>query len=101
MKIDKNRNKTPEFLKRKENFISQKSDEKFLDFNSKIEIEMSDEEDNTKSSNFNNKKIIFKKNKKNINNKENERRRSSEIDMGKKSGVCCSAEEIKEKCLIF
>jgi len=102
--MDKERNKTPEFLKRNRNEKNSlnRIEEKFLDFSSKLDIELSEEEEITKSSlnNLNNdeyKKVTFKKKTKKI--KENVKDKAPEISLKYSTEKCCS--EIKENCLIF
>jgi len=103
--LNMDRTRTPKFLKKKENYLSNNNEEKFLDFSSKMEIELYDEEENTKSSLNNNKinsnKVVFKKKTKKINDeKEKEKEKAQDIDLNKLSDVCCS-DEIKEKCILF
>jgi hypothetical protein len=107
--MDRIRNKTPEFL-RKNEIISQKNEEKFLDFSSQIEIDLSANEEITKSSFINNsdanvnKKVIFKKKTKKIDTiekeKEKEKNKAPDIIFKRITEKCCS-DDIKENCLIF
>ncbi len=93
-------------MRKKENF-SKKNEEKFLDFSSKIEIDLSGEEEITKSSFLNNsgvlnKKVIFKTktNKINDNKKEKEKNKLPDILFKRITEKCCS-DDIKENCIMF
>jgi hypothetical protein len=102
--MDRERNKTPEFLKRNKNYSTNKNEEKFFDFSSKMEIELSMEEENTKSSfnNLNNidyKKVSLKKKPKKIKENGKEKDPAPDIILKESNEKCCS--EIKENCLVF